>query len=64
MAIVPLHALAQEEHQVPVVVLPRPLLGQLADDRVQALDFFIGSKSTRLLKQGMLGQTLEIVAVS
>jgi hypothetical protein len=38
LAVVPLDALAEEEHEVAIVVLPRPLLGQLTDDRVQALD--------------------------
>ena len=37
LAVVPLHALAQEEDQVAVVVLPRPLLGELADHGVHAL---------------------------
>jgi len=37
LAVVPLDALAEEEDEIPVMVLPRPLLGQLADDRVDAL---------------------------
>ncbi len=37
LAVVPLHVVPQEEDEVAVVVLPRPLLGQLGDDRVHAL---------------------------
>src|SRR5262249_32416980 len=37
LAVVPFDALAQEEHEIAVVVLPRPLLGQLTDDGVHAL---------------------------
>ena len=37
LAVVPLHVLPEEEDEVPVVVLPRPLLGELGDDGVGAL---------------------------
>ena len=37
LAVVPLHVPPQEEHQVPVAVLPGPLLGQLAHDGVGRL---------------------------
>jgi hypothetical protein len=37
LAVVPLHVLAEEEHEVPVVVLPRPPLGEIPDDGVHAL---------------------------
>ena len=37
LAVMPLHVLAEEEDEVLVVVLPRPLLGQVADDGLQAL---------------------------
>ena len=36
-AVVPLHVAPQEEDEVAIVVLPRPLLGQLADDAVERL---------------------------
>jgi hypothetical protein len=34
LAVVPLHVLPQEEDEIAIVVLPRPLLGQLGDDRL------------------------------
>ena len=37
LTVVPLHALAQEEDEVAVVVLPGPFLGEIADDRVERL---------------------------
>ena len=37
LAVVPLHALAQGEHQLPVVVLPLPLGGEVGHDRLEAV---------------------------
>ena len=37
LAVVPLDVLPEEEDEVAVIVLPRPLVGQLGDDRVDAL---------------------------
>ena len=37
LAVVPAHVLAEKEHEVPVVLLPRPLLGQLSHHGVRAL---------------------------
>src|SRR5207245_5365590 len=64
LAVVPPHVASEEEDQLAIVLLPRPALGELADDGVHAVCGFSGSKSTRLLKHGIAGHMVEIVALS
>jgi hypothetical protein len=55
LPVMPLHVLAEEEHQVPVVVLPRPLLGQLRQESLRRLQALGGIEDHQVAEAGARG---------